>query len=87
MMADQLDMEQAGKLLHLLSTSDSVRASFQNDPVGTIRQHTGADISSKGDCCKVTSLASKEAIAAARASLFERLTTAMAQNVHELDAG
>lgn len=85
-MADKLDMEQAGKLLHLLSTDDAVRTSFQSDPVGTILQHTGADIASKGECCRVTSLASKDAIAQARATLFERLTTAMAQNVHELDA-
>ena len=85
-MADKLNMEQAGKLLHLLSTDDSVRASFQNDPVATILQHTGADVSTKASCCEVTSLASKDAITAARSALFERLTTAMAQSVHELDA-
>ncbi len=85
-MADQLSMEQAGKLLHLLSTDDNVRKSFQNDPVGTIRQHTGADLSQVAGCCKVGTLADKKAIAAARVKLFERLTTAMGQNVHELNA-
>ena len=85
-MANQLNMEQAGKLLHVLSTDDGVRAQFQADPVGTIQQVTGANLSEVSECCTVGTLASKEAIAQARTQLFGRLTSVMEQAVHELDA-
>lgn len=85
-MADKLTMEQAGKLLHLLSTDDAFRASFASNPAAAIQSATGADISSHSACYAINNLASKQQIAADRVLLFGRLTSPLQDTVHELNA-
>jgi putative modified peptide len=97
-----LDPAIADRLLDLLSTDDDFRAQFQRDHLGALRT-LGYESPSPGQMtacglvlasapepfrdCKVTDLAPKEAIAAARGEIMAMLLRGLNQTTPRLDAG
>jgi putative modified peptide len=97
-----LSPEVADRLLDLLSTDDAFREAFQRDHLDALRtlgyqSPEPAKMTACGlvvatqpepfDSCKVTNLAPKDVIRAAREEILAMLTSGLAQTTPSLDTG
>jgi putative modified peptide len=97
-----LDAAVADRLLDLLSTDDLFRERFQRDHLAALRSigHESPDPAAMTACglalasapepfreCKVTELAPKDVIAAARGEIRAMLLRGLAQTTPQLDTG
>lgn len=97
-----LDPKVADKLLDLLSSDNAFRRLFRKDPqaalaqvghpeakaaVAALKKGGTAPALTTASCCQLTSIAPKATIIRARAELKSMLTSGLAQNPPQLDAG
>ena len=97
-----LDPKVADRLLDLLSTDNAFRRLFKKDPqaalaqvghpeakaaVAALKKGGAAPAVSTASCCQVQSIAPKATIIRARDELKSMLTSGLAQNPPQLDAG
>lgn len=97
-----LDPKVADKLLDLLSSDNAFRRLFKKDPqaalaqvghpeakaaVAALKKGGTAPALTTASCCQLTSIAPKATIIRARAELKSMLTSGLAQNPPQLDAG
>ena len=81
-----MSAQAADRLLDLLCSDDAYRALFQRDPRTALAQ-VGHQIAANESCTVDITLASKQAIFAARAEIRGMLLKGLDQTVPQLDSG